>query len=169
MKQPAMIDLLAAGGPRREYQNELMLYGQFVGSWDIESTWFSPDGASHTGKGEWHFGWILGGMGVQDILFRRGSDPSEYGTSLRCYNPKEGVWHISWMQPASGEFVELVGKGVGGRIVQEGRGTDPKRRQSATASAITPISFLWLGEVWFDGGLTWVKEQQMTGRRRPER
>jgi hypothetical protein len=162
-----MIDLLAAGGPGREYERELMLYGQLVGSWDIESEWFAPDGTIRgRGKGEWHFGWILGGMGVQDVLFRAGADASQYGTSLRCYDPKSGIWHIAWMQPASGEFVHLIGKRDGRRILQEGTGTDPKRQERWTFNDITANRFRWLGEVSFDEGLTWIKEQQMIGTRR---
>ena len=76
------------------------------------------------------------------------------------------TWHVSWMHPAGGEFVNLVGRKVGDRIVHEGVGTDPRRRERWSFTEITLTSFVWLGEVSFDGGTTWFLEQEMHGTRR---
>ena len=37
-----MIELLAAGGPDPRLRDELALYGQFVGSWSVESRELAP-------------------------------------------------------------------------------------------------------------------------------
>jgi hypothetical protein len=71
--------LIAASGPFEEYSEKLMLYGQFVGSWDIDATWYAHDGTRRTGRGEWHFNWILGGRGIQDVLLPR--------------RPSTSIWH----------------------------------------------------------------------------
>ncbi len=166
MQQPDVGGLIAAAGPFPEFADQLMLYGQFVGSWDIDATWYEPGGEAHKGRGEWHFGWILGGRGVQDVLFSVGAPVDHYGTTLRCYDSALGVWHVTWMQPYGGEFVHLVGRQVGDRIVQEGNGSDPRRRERWSFTEIEPDSFLWVGEVSFDGGATWTLEQEMRARRR---
>jgi hypothetical protein len=38
----------------------------------VTSTSYRPDGTNTTVHGEWHFAWIFGGFGVQDVLFRKG-------------------------------------------------------------------------------------------------
>lgn len=165
MKQLDVFNLITASGPFPEHQDKLMLYGQFVGSWDIDATWFKPD-EERKGRGEWHFSWILGGRGIQDVLFSSGAPAHTFGTTLRCYDIALDAWHIAWMQPASGEFVHLLGRRVGDRIVQEGVGSDHRRRERWSFTNITPDSFLWLGEVSFDDGTTWFLEQEMRALRR---
>jgi len=156
---------LEAQGPDPEFADKLMLYGQFVGGWKIASTWIKEGGKRLHAEGEWYFGWILGGRGVQDVLFRKKSPPRTFGTTIRCYDPKSDVWHVTWMQPHGGEFVHLIGRQIGDRIVQESIGSDPGRRQRWSFTEITPKSFLWLGESSMDGGVTWTLEQEMRGVR----
>jgi len=166
MKQLDVFNLLAASGPFAEYAEKLMLYGQFVGSWDIDATWYEQGGGRRKGKGEWHFSWILGGRGIQDVLFAAGAPPHQFGTTLRCYDIAVDAWHVTWMQPYGGEFVHLLGRKVGDRIVQEGVGSDHRRRERWSFTDITQDSFLWLGEVSFDDGVTWFLEQEMRAIRR---
>ncbi len=168
MTSHTIFDLIAASGPLAEHAEKLMLYGQFVGAWEVEATWYGQNGRTRTGRGEWHFAWILGGRGVQDVLFGAGASPDRYGTTLRCYDPSLDAWHISWMQPQGGEFVHLLGRQAGEDIVQEGSGSDPARLERWSFTAITPASFLWKGEVSLDNGETWTLEQEMRAMRREE-
>src|SRR5919109_244353 len=133
--KPNVFELWAAPGPFEEDSDRLMAFGQFVGAWDMESTWYDQSGGRRQGTGEWHFAWILGGRGVQDILFTSGAPPHQVGTTLRCYDQALDAWHVAWMQPASGEFVHLLGRQVGDQIVLEGAGPDPRRRERWTFSA----------------------------------
>ena len=64
-------DLIAADGPYAPLADELMLFGRFVGGWDVASTWWDPDGGTRQQDCEWHFAWALGGRAVQDVLFAR--------------------------------------------------------------------------------------------------
>ena len=50
--------------------------------------------------------------------------------------------------------------------MQEGIGSDHRRRERWSFTDITPDSFLWLGEVSFDDGITWFLEQEMRATRR---
>jgi hypothetical protein len=159
-----MFELLAAEGPVPEFVQELSLYGRLIGSWAIECDWYTRDGGTHSARGSWHFAWILGGMGVQDVLFADGSPPSRRGTTIRCFDPDSGVWHVCWMQPAAGEFVSLIGRADGEDIVQEAIARDGEQRQRWSFRDITPGSFAWLGEA-SDDGETWFLEQRMVGTR----
>ena len=159
------LSFLEASAPYPEYAARLMLYGQFVGSWRVASTWLEPSGLTRHAQGEWHLGWILGGRAIQDVLFRVGAARDSYGTSLRCYDRVRDVWHIAWMQPSGSEFVQLVGRQIGDRIVQESRSVDSKRLERWSFTEITTKSFVWLGEVSFDQGLSWTLEQKMEATR----
>jgi hypothetical protein len=139
-----MIGLLRADGPDPALRDRLMLYGQFVGSWSVENRELGPGGDWVEQRGEWHFGWVLGGRGVQDVLFPLDA-PEERGTTLRAYDAREDVWHIAWMAPFWGEFARQVGRADGDRIVQEGDGHRWVFRD------ITASSFRWVGEM--DGRL----------------
>lgn len=163
---PSIFDLLESTGPVREDRARLAACGQFVGAWDLDGTWRPPDGRTRTGKREWHFDWIYGGRGILDVLFASGVGPHEYGITLRCYDRQIDAWRLAWMQPASGEFVNLIGRSVGDTVVAETCEGEPSRRWSFTD--ITPDSFVWRGEVSSDNGATWSLEQEMkAGRRRP--
>lgn len=163
---PGIVGDLVADGPFADHADALMLYGQFVGSWDVVSTTFASDGTRSIRNGEWHFFWILGGRGVQDVLFAVGSEPHMYGTTLRCYDHAAGIWRVAWMMPGAGEYANLVGRQIGARIVQEGQGPDLRRLERWSFSDITEESFTWRGEVSLDGGVTWTLEQEMLARRR---
>lgn len=165
--QPDMSSLLVAEGPFVELEDKLMLYGQLVGSWDVEATWYDAEGGSRGGRGEWHFAWILGGRGIQDVLFASGASPHEFGTSLRCYDESLDAWHITWMQPQGGEYVHLIGRREDDRIVQEATNSDPGRRERWSFTDVSSDSFVWVDEVSLDGGATWRLEQEMRGVRRP--
>jgi hypothetical protein len=58
-------------------------YEPLIGSWDIAAKWFGDDGAVREAEGEGHFTWILGGWGVQDVLFVKGASPDQRGTTVR--------------------------------------------------------------------------------------
>jgi hypothetical protein len=160
------ISHLAARGPAEGLADKLMLFGRFVGSWEVESTRFRPDGTRQERAGEWHFAWVLGGRAIQDVLFEKGASPDRYGTTIRAYDDRTGVWHVSWMAPAWHEYVHLVARAVGDRIVLEGMSPDPTRRERWSFNEITEDSFLWRGEASFDDGETWALEQEIRARRR---
>jgi hypothetical protein len=169
MDGSTVFTLLPAAGPYPEYTDRLMLYGQFIGAWDMSSEWYERDGQTRSARGEWHFAWILGGRGVQDVIFASGAPADQAGTTLRCYDPAADLWHVTYMQPSAGEFVTLVGRASGDRIVNEGSGTDPDRRERWSFMDIQPDSFTWTGEASTDGGQTWFLEQKMKGvRKKPD-
>ncbi len=160
-----VMSLLAADGPVEGLADRLMLFGRFVGAWDVTSTSFRPDGTRREQLGEWHFAWVLGGRAVQDVLFEKES-PERCGTTIRAYDDHSDSWSVSWVGPVWHEFFHLVARAVGDRIVLEGAGTDPSRRVRWSFNEITDDSFLWRGEASLDEGETWMLEQEIRARRR---
>jgi len=166
----AMIELLDADGPDPERAEGLMLFGRFVGSWDVEATYWDHDG-NVTGerRGEWHFGWVLQGRAIQDVLISppldSGELPREYGSSFRLYDPKTDNWRVTWFAPISGTIVDLTARREGDRIVLEG--VEPSGMLDRWIfSDITPDSFTWTGHESVDEGRTWPSVELMLLRRR---
>jgi hypothetical protein len=94
--QSDMIEALAAEGPFNEYADKLMLFGRLVGGWNIEGRHFNPEGqVTKEQRGEWHFGWVLEGRAIQDVILtppRRAPQNGEtgtIGTAIRFYDLRD--------------------------------------------------------------------------------
>ena len=164
----ALQDAFAALGPAPDLADELGLFGQFVGSWDLEVTDMAPDGTATTTPGEWHFGWALGGRAVADVWIcpRRtpeGDSPGEHGLSLRFYDPDLGAWRSTWLGPGKRVVRAFQARADGDGIVLSGSFDDGDLRW--TFSDIRPDSFRWRNEVSHDGGRTWRVQQTFAARR----
>jgi hypothetical protein len=170
----AAIDALAAVGPDEDRADGLKLFGQFVGSWDVEIDYLDVEGnVTEHRPAEWHFGWVLEGRAIQDVLFgppaaerhRTGAPAREYGSTIRMYDPRNDVWHVSWFAPVRGVVVHLAGGRDGDAIVLEGTELDGTRCRWVF-SDITSDSFLWSG---FEGPSSSVARplvQRMEARRK---
>ena len=169
-----MIELLDADGPDEDRADGLMLFGQFVSSWNVEATYWDHDG-NEIGerRGEWHFGWVLQGRAIQDVLIgppleeqRRTGEPArEYGSSFRMYDPRTDTWRVTWFAPVSGTIVDLTARRDGDGIRLEG--VEPSGMLDRWIfSDITPDAFVWTGHESKDEGGTWPLVERMLARRR---
>jgi hypothetical protein len=147
---------LAADGPAADRADKLMLFGQFVGDWDVEFTVHNPDGTRQTERAEWHFGWVLEGRAVQDVwIVPRRSErdkasaiKSDYGTTIRFYDPAIDAWRVVYASPMHGDLLMFVARQVGDEIVLEGRAPTARRcagysRRSETIPSAGGASSLW--------------------------
>ena len=168
-----MIDALRADAPHREHADKLMLFGRLVGSWDIEGRFFAEDGAViRETTGEWHFGWVLEGRVIQDVLIappREGREPGEesraYDTAIRRYDPKTDSWHVTAVFPVYGATVELVAREHDDEIWLEGRRPDGKPIRW-TFSDFSDERVRWQGFVSDDEGQTWLRDEEIILTRR---
>jgi hypothetical protein len=151
-------------------RSELMLFGQFVGSWAMEGWLERESGEREHFTGEWHFDWALDGLAIQDVLIcpppsehRDGEPWVEHGTTIRFYDPAAERWEITWITPVQRAVRRLSGGQVGDRIVLEGGDSDRRHRWSF--NDIAQSMFVWHGEISIDGGATWRLAEEMRLRR----
>lgn len=163
----AMIEALQASQPKAQLAEKLQLFGQFVGSWDVEVTNYKPDGSQATVQGEWHFGWVLDGRAIQDVWIapkrslRAGNEEvGEYGATLRFYDPKIDGWKSTWIGPARGWVLPFIARQVNDEIVLEGDFA-PDASRKWIFSEITSDSFHWRAIESSDGWVTSRKVQEM--------
>ena len=170
MTGDSMFDALRADGPHPELADRLMLFGQFVGAWDLAITNLPPGGPRTEVAGEVHFAWGLEGRAVVDVWIapRRGSrggdGPGFYGTTVRFFDPRIDAWRSTWIAPASGAVLPFTGRQVGEEIVLEGSFAEGTLTRWIF-SGITPERFRWRAAQSADGGATWTTVQEMAARR----
>jgi hypothetical protein len=170
---PAMIEALQADGPYREHADKLMLFGRLVGSWDIKGRGLDEDGnVVKETIGEWHFGWVLEGRVIQDVLItppRGGREPGErsssYDTAIRAYDPRTDSWRVTVVFPIYGATVNLIAREHGDEIWLEGRSPEDTPIRW-TFSDFSDDRVRWQGFASKDDGLTWVRDEEIILTRR---
>ena len=166
-----MIKGLEADRPDPKLKEKLMLFGQFVGDWEIESQWFLPNGLTPTGRGEIHFGWILNGTALQDVWSGEIENPppgfpsTGFGTTIRFYDPSIDALRIIWIVPIGSVIQTFVARAVGEEIILEGRTVDGKFPERWILSEITSRSFHWRSVESHDDGKTWQLTQKVVARK----
>jgi hypothetical protein len=167
-----LAEALHVAGPAAEHAGELMLFGQFVGSWSLRWIGTDADGDALTMTGELHFGWVLGGRAVQDIWIVPGRGrPGEgcpplafHGSTIRFYDASIGAWRSTWIDPVNGRVRRFIGRSVEREILLLSDEDEPQLRWRFTD--IAPDSFTWRGEISRDGGATWAIDEEMRVTRR---
>ena len=170
-RRTGLIAALPATGPTGEHADKLMLFGRFVGSWQLEWTGRGVGGQPAAMTGELHFGWVLGGRAVQDVwIVPRRGEPGEgqpplafHGSTIRFYDAAIDAWRSTWIEPVNGQVRRFIGRPSGDGIVLLSEEDDPQLRWSF--SNITAGSFTWRAEISHDGGATWDFNEQMLATR----
>lgn len=159
---------LAATEPDPKLKDKLMLFGQFIGSWEItRAKYIQADGTWVNMKGEVHFAWILGGTAIQDVWMGCREDSSTmvvFGTTIRFYDPKIDAWRSTWISPLKGIVQMFIGRKVKDEIVLELQNTNGYP-ENWIFSEITPKSYRWRSEETHDNGKTWVLTEEMQIKR----
>jgi hypothetical protein len=166
-----LVDALHVDGPAPELAEKLMLFGQFIGSWELEWTGSGADGRANAVHGELHFGWVLGGRAVQDIwVVPRRGDRGEgqpplafHGTTVRFYDASIDAWRSTWIEPVNGRVRRFIGRTADDGIELLSDEDDPQLRWRFVD--IESDAFRWRAEQSNDGGTTWQLVEQMTATR----
>jgi hypothetical protein len=169
----AMLDALEAPGPHPDQAEKLMVFGRLVGSWEIVARFFDEDGnVIKESPGEWHFGWVLEGRVIQDVLIspprdarKPGQQSAEYGTTIRAYDPRIDGWRVTFVAPVYGATVNLIARAHDDEIWLEGRGQDNTLLRW-TFSEFGEESVHWRGYTSRDEGRTWIHDEEIILTRR---
>ena len=153
---------LAASGPLPAMKEDLMLFGRFVGDWEIiEARYPQPDGSIIVRRGRVNFRWILNGTAIQDVwsvLDERTGTYVPAGTTLRFYDKSNDLWRSVWVSPGGAVMQTFAGRKVGDRLVLEAQ---PDGAERWIFSDIAPGSFRWHAERTDDGGRSWTVTETM--------
>ena len=163
-----MIEALLAEAPHPALGDAAAVFAPFAGTWDLTCKRWMEDGREVDSRGVWHFGWIIDGRMMQDVIYFFSDGNSRErtgGTTLRMYDAEHKEWRVIFYAPARNAIISLAGGQVGNRIVLHGIDTDGSRLRWSF-NDLTRESFRWIGEVSSDGGETWRMEQEMLLRRR---
>jgi hypothetical protein len=172
MTNKQFVNMLHANGPIADRAAQMMLYGQFIGSWDGRLVYWDDEGVQHETSAEVHFGWVLEGRAVQDVwiapALKARKKPEHvlmYGSTFRVYDPKEAIWQITWIDPVQQAFIRMAGQKIGGEIVQECRREDGTRCRWMFTE-ITADSFHWINRESIDNGENWKIKSEFFLQRR---
>ncbi|HEY0944302.1 MAG TPA: hypothetical protein VGD81_03515 [Opitutaceae bacterium] len=162
----------AANQPSTVPAEKLRLFGQFVGVWAIDVTYFGSEGEPCRIEGEWRFRWTLDNRAIHDVWVapRRNSGPIEeeactdLGAMLRFYDAKIDAWRATPLGPARTGAESFVAREVEGDIVIDGNGGGGAAARWIF-SEITPQSFRWRALESGDGWRTHRCVQEMRARR----
>jgi hypothetical protein len=170
MDSDAMILALQADGPDPHLERQLRLFGQFVGSWDVDVTNIDADGKLVELKAEWHFGWALQGRAIMDVWIaprrslQSAKEPYEYGATVRFYDTSIAAWRSTWIGPVRNLVRPFIAREVNDEIVLEGSfGSGSLTRW--VFSDILATSFQWRNIESEDNGKTWKTIQRMSARK----
>jgi hypothetical protein len=163
------IEGLNSDGPCPEFKEKLMLFGQFVGDWDIVGVQSpSPGGVAFKERGEVHFGWVLNGRAVQDVWMtydEKSRRAIPVGTTIRVYDPAIDAWQSTWISVLRRSVQTFEARQVGEEIVLAGT-TKEGYPERWIFSDIKPRSFRWHSEETHDRGKTWVLTEEMKIQRK---
>ena len=166
---------LITSGPASDRTEKMMLYGQFIGSWDgtVSIQW--SDGQRFENSCEVHFGWALAGRAIQDVWIAParktkavGAEDGMYGIlgdfmSRRLHSGK------SLDRPVRRILRDCLGRPVGNEIIQEYRDAAGNICQWCFTD-IRPDSFHWISRDCNDERKPWNQRVKffLHGRRDEE-
>ena len=166
--QPWHLNGLGAAGPYSRFKNRLMLFGQFVGDWDIVSVKSpNPSGVAFKAGGEVHFAWILGGRAIQDVWMTYDDELKKavpVGTTIRVYDPGSGTWKSTWISVLRHTVQTFIARQFREDVILEGI-TEAAKPERWIFSEIKPDSFRWHSEESSDDGESWTLTEEMVMRR----
>jgi hypothetical protein len=169
-----ILEMLRAEKPHSAFRAKLMLFGQFVGVWDVEIMFYDEGGNRvYKQPGVWSFAWVLDGRAIQDVLVypnpERGLKDTpgnrRIGTTIRFYDSEADLWRVGWFGVVTGNVGLMTGRQVGEEIwIEETEPDGTLTRWMFTG--ITSNQFRWKGMQSVDRGKSWRMQQEMLAQRR---
>lgn len=168
-----MFEALVARGPALSLGKKAATFNRLVGSWNVEVFDIENDGARRVTEGEWHFGWVLEGRALQDVLIvphrvdRHLEMPlkgNRFVTALRLFDRALDAWRVFFVDPLSGAYIAMVARIDGEEVIEEGRDLNGDVYRKILSN-LSDDSFRAREEVSRDDGATWQETTQILARR----
>lgn len=140
-----------------------------VGEWRGVTTRRGPDGGYvETGTITWEGEWILDGRAVQNTAktLAPGGAVMQWGVDTRVFNTQRGRWEHRYLSGITGDFLALAWQAdADGVLVSEPVSwREPDGRLADHVVRIELLDedhFRWTADVSFDGGASWLRENQV--------
>ena len=126
-----------------------------IGDWDVEITWYPPQGEPASYQARWHNHWINDGFDVMQEW--RG--PYITGTELRHYDAALGHW-VGKNLYVGGKWVNTTARVDGENmvvVIEASNANDGDFLNRETYFEITDNRWRMKSERSFDNGETWIK------------
>ena len=135
-----------------------------IGDWDVDITWFPPQGEPNSYKAKWHNHWINDGFDVMQEW--RG--PYITGTEFRHYDTKLGHW-VGKNLYVGANWVNTTARMDGENMVVTIEASNPRDGEFLNRETYFDISenqWRMKSDRSYDGGKTWIKgAYEMTATR----
>lgn len=182
---PLLTNVLLSSAPHPSLAKPLTTaFGKLIGSWDLTMKRYPSSGSQEEPlvlEGEWHFGWVLNGLAIQDVWIvpkrsiphpntaansmfwtaGSGEDFLEYGTTIRFFVPgsgeREDGYRALWAGPKQGKSYLFTAKTTGGELEMLTKEGESDMKWCLTG--IGDKSFEWREWLRGDGGEWWVREE----------
>jgi catechol 2,3-dioxygenase-like lactoylglutathione lyase family enzyme len=147
--QNSFAEALIAARPSLELEAHADDLAWLIGGWRAIVRDYDDAGVVEESSGEWWFSCVLEGRAMQDVWIVPPRDgPAKprlrYGSTIRWFDAKSGLWRISWFNPVTGAHNDLSGGRHGNRLIFDGTSDGKAIRWSF--NDITPSHFVWRGE-----------------------
>jgi len=135
---------------------ELAQFEFLIGNWDVEVTYFGPDGNAINYRAEFHNIWIVDGL----VVFQEWREPYTTGAEFRSYDKKSNTWRGNNFYPGRGWWAtEAVWDKNKGQMVVTSKKTDQRGVviNKEIYFDITGSGFKIRSEASYDQGETWER------------
>ena len=135
--------------------DEVAQFDFLIGDWDVEITWFPPQGDPNTYSARWHNHWINDGFDVMQEW--RG--PYITGTEFRHYDPALGYW-VGKNLYAGRNWVNTTARVSGDNMIVVIEASNPQEGAFLNRETYFEISenrWRMKSDRSFDDGKTWEK------------
>ena len=116
-----------------------------IGRFSCQDQLLTADGSWNSSEAEWSAAYVLNGWAVQDWYWNE----RFAGTSIRTFDPNQDAWLVDFVGMPGVVTGRWLGQPEGGDMVMRQERLDPSGQpvvSRLTFSAITPMSFSWVGE-----------------------
>jgi hypothetical protein len=165
-----MVTALKASGPHPALGEHASVFGQLVGTWDVQYTDFTKDGRTLHRTGELLVGWVMDGRVIQDVWI---VDPwgahkdREVYTDLFYFDAKSQSWHADSIDPQDASVATFTGGATEvDRIVLDSHDLAPAETRRWSFNEIRPDSLVFRDEASRDDGKTWTLKSEYHMKRR---